>query len=162
MQVEKLLKKLCKELPAFPDGRIDYRNCRESVVVNVFVMQEEKLLILKRSNKVGNYKRYWNVVAGYYDEIKEEKVKALEELKEETGIGEENIKEILVKEIKKITDRKVNKIFYVIPVLVRVVPNCKVEIDWEHTEFKWIDPSEIGNFKTVHGLQEMYEYVINE
>ena len=65
-----LLEKFSKKLPKFPDGRIDYRNSKEAAVVSVFVMCGNELLLLKRSDRVGNYKGRWNVAAGYFDELK--------------------------------------------------------------------------------------------
>ena len=81
----KILKKLKEELPYFSDGRIDYSNSKIAPVIKVFVKYSNKVLLLKRSDKVATYKNKWNTVAGYIDEIKPVKQKAMEELQEELG-----------------------------------------------------------------------------
>jgi 8-oxo-dGTP pyrophosphatase MutT (NUDIX family) len=49
-------------------------------------MKGDKLLILKRSDKVGTYKGLWGGVAGYVEENEEPYETALKEIKEEVGI----------------------------------------------------------------------------
>ena len=51
-----------------------------------FVRYNDEILLLKRSDKVWTYKGKWNVVAGYLDEIKPLREKALEELREKPKI----------------------------------------------------------------------------
>jgi len=64
------VKEFAKKLPKFPDGRIDYTNSDTSLVLTVFIKYKDKILILKRSNKVGTYQGKWNTVTGYLDEPK--------------------------------------------------------------------------------------------
>ena len=71
------LKKFSKTMPHFDDGRIDYHNARKSFVITCFAKFNDEILLLKRSDKVWTYKNRWNVVAGYLDEIKPLKEKAL-------------------------------------------------------------------------------------
>jgi hypothetical protein len=40
------------------------------------------------------------------------------------------------------------------PYLYRVITGKPVHIDWEHDEFRWIEPAELGRFETVPGLAE--------
>lgn len=158
--MSKILEKFYKNLPKFSDGRIDYRGSKESAVINVFIMHDGQLLLLKRSDKVGNYKGRWNVVAGYYDELKSVEEKALEEVGEETGILEGQISNIKTCQNFKLIDKEINKIFYVFPVLIYL--NCKPEIkmDWEHTEYKWIDPADSDGYETVYGLDEILKNIL--
>jgi len=147
------LKKLEKNLPKFRDGRINYKNSKKAVVLTVFVEYDGKILLLKRSNKVATYKGYWNTVAGYYDEPKSLKEKALEELKEETGITKKYVKTIKVGKMFRFHDKKINKIWLVNPILINLKKKPKIKLDFEHTEAIWIKPEEIKKYKIVLNLK---------
>ena len=97
MNEEKILgiiQKFSKKLPHFPDGRINYSSSRTAPVINVVVKHKDKILLLKRSDKVSTYKGKWQTVAGYLDEVKPIKEKVLEELKEEIGVFDNDFKEV--------------------------------------------------------------------
>ncbi|MDG6217994.1 MAG: hypothetical protein QCI00_00945, partial [Candidatus Thermoplasmatota archaeon] len=82
--VEVLLEQFSKQLPKFPDGRIDYTSSDVAPVITVFITFENTMLLLKRSSNVSTYKETWNTVAGYLDSPNQtifEKI--LEELHEE-------------------------------------------------------------------------------
>jgi 8-oxo-dGTP pyrophosphatase MutT (NUDIX family) len=80
------VRRLDAELPHFADGRIDYRGAAVAAVLACFVEWSGKILLLKRSDRVGTYSSLWSMVTGYLDEPKpiEDKVRA--ELLEELGI----------------------------------------------------------------------------
>jgi hypothetical protein len=61
-----LLDEFSKILPKFPDGRINYTTSQRCPVITCFVMYEGKILLLKRSDKVGTYKGFWNSVSGLH------------------------------------------------------------------------------------------------
>lgn len=155
-----ILRKLSRKLPRFKDGRINYLDSREAVVITVFVKYKDEMLILKRSNKVHTYKGFWNTVAGYYDEFKPLKKKALEELFEETTITKKYIKYVKPGKMFRMHDKKINRIWHVNPVLVVLKKKPKIKIDFEHTEYRWIKPSEIKNYKVVPNLMNGLREVI--
>ncbi|HLD18639.1 MAG TPA: NUDIX domain-containing protein [Candidatus Nanoarchaeia archaeon] len=146
-------RKLSKKLPKFPDGRLNYKNSKKAVVLTVFVKFKGKILLLKRSNRVLTYKGYWNTVAGYYDEPKPLRKKALEELKEETGISKKYVKSIKFGKMFRFHDKKINKIWLVNPILIKLKKKPKIKIDFEHTKAIWIKPEEIKNYKIVPNLK---------
>jgi len=41
-----------------------------------------------------------------------------------------------------------------------VKDRCKIRIDWEHTQFKWIKPHEIDNYTTMPKLKETLAQVL--
>ena len=81
-QILSKIQEFADKLPKFDDGRIDYSNSDTAPVITVFVKYKDKILLLKRSNKVNNYPSKWNTVSGYLDEVKPIKNKILEELSE--------------------------------------------------------------------------------
>ncbi|MEK6968351.1 MAG: NUDIX domain-containing protein [Nanoarchaeota archaeon] len=144
--------RLAKKLPRFPDGRLNYKNSKKAVVITVFVEFNSKILLLKRSNKVLTYKGFWNVVAGYYDEPKPLRQKALEELNEETGITKKFVKSIQVGKMFRFHDKKISRIWIVNPVLIRLKKKPRIKLDFEHTESKWVKHEEIKKYKVVPNL----------
>ena len=47
-----IIKEFANKLPKFPDGRIDYSSSDIAPVITVFVKHKDKILLLKRSDKV--------------------------------------------------------------------------------------------------------------
>lgn len=153
------VKELGKNLPRFPDGRIDYSKSDVAPVITVFVRHKDKILLLKRSDRVKTYKGKWNTVAGYIDEMKPIKEKVLEELREEIGIDENVISRIKFGKPYEFEDKNINKSWIVLPVLVELNKEVEIRLDWEHTEHKWIKKEELVNFDTVPNLDRSLENV---
>lgn len=134
-------------------------NLEEKHVVTCFMGHGEKILLLKRSQFVGSYRGRWAGVSGYVEEGNTAYQQALEEIKEETGLDEGDIE--LAKEGKplEIVDQKMDRKWIVHPYRFLVMRADKVEIDWEHTEIRWIDPEDMGEYETVPQLKEAWEEV---
>ncbi|MBI2138580.1 NUDIX domain-containing protein [Candidatus Woesearchaeota archaeon] len=154
-----LINHFSKTLPHFPDGRIDYSGAAKAPVVIVFVKCGKNILLLKRSGKVRAYRRKWQAVAGYLDEIKPLKQKALEELREEAGISPEQIKSWKFGTPYTFNDKRYKKEWIVYPVLVELKKKPAIKIDWEHTEYRWINPKDITKFDRVKNVDVGMEIV---
>ncbi len=155
-EVLETIKKFYKILPKFPDGRINYRNSNIAPVLTVYIKHKNKILLLKRSNKVRTYQGKWNTVAGYLDELKSLREKVLEELREEIGIREDNLLSIKFLNRYKFTDPSIKKTWITYPVIVEI-KNPKIKLDWEHTEHKWIKLEDVRKFDTVPNLGKVLE-----
>ncbi len=153
------VKELIKSLPKFPDGRIDYSHSDLAPVITVFVKSGNQLLILRRSDKVGSYQGKWNTVAGYLDEVKPVRNKVLKELEEEIGVEEDEISSITYGEPWKFRDSEIGRTWLINPVMVELKQKPRIKLDWEHTEFKWIEPSELNDFATVPNLVKSWKKV---
>lgn len=153
-KLPKSLKRLHKKLPKFPDGRINYTDAKEAAVLTCFIEYQGKILLLKRSDQVGTYKGLWNSVAGYLDELKPLEDKVKEELKEELGILEQDIEEIKLGQIFEFTDESIDKTWIIHPVLVKLETEPNIKLDWEHTEYLWINPEEITSYQITPRLDE--------
>jgi len=141
-------------LPKFPDGRIDYSLSDVAPIVTVFVRYRDKILLLKRSDKVGTYRGKWNTVAGYLDDAKPVREKALEELREEIGVREEDISSMRFGEMLEFQDERIGRTWIVNPVLVELKKKPEIKLDWEHIEYKWIKPDELKNFDVTFNLDK--------
>jgi len=160
LDIKTLLQDFSANLPHFPDGRIDYSTSKEAPVLTCFVQFEDKILLLRRSDKVGTYKKMWNAVAGYIDEIVPLEKKIFEELREELGLTEEEIKDIDIAQPYKFTDEKIDKTWIVIPCLARLRKLPEIVLDWEHTNYKWINPAQITDFAIVPELDRSLNSVL--
>ena len=156
-QILSKIQEFADKLPKFDDGRIDYSNSDTAPVITVFVKYKDKILLLKRSNKVNNYPSKWNTVSGYLDEVKPIKNKILEELSEELDIQENIIKNINYGKYWKLVDKKINKTWLIYPVIVELNKKPPIKLDWEHTDFKWIKPENITDFDIVTKLDKSLE-----
>jgi 8-oxo-dGTP pyrophosphatase MutT (NUDIX family) len=152
-----IIKEFSEKLPKFSDGRIDYSNSNIAPVIIIFIKYKNEILLLKRSDKVRTYQGKWNTVAGYLDGIKPIQEKALEEIQEETKINQENILSIQIRKFYEFNDREINKTWIIVPVLAELKNKCEIKLDWEHLEYKWIDPKELKNFNVVSNLEESFK-----
>jgi 8-oxo-dGTP diphosphatase len=128
-----------------------------SVVTCLLLDKNENILILKRSDKVRTYKGCWSGVAGYVEEGEEPVDTAFKEIREETGLTNNDIELIKTLEPIEFTDfyEEEKYDWKVYPFLFRVQKENKIRIDWEHISYRWIKPSDIDKFETVPRLREV-------
>jgi len=126
-------------------------------VVTCLLENNGKILILKRSNKVKTYKGLWGGVAGYIEQDEDPFITSIKEIKEEVGLEKNEIKFIKKSEPIFFNDDYNGKKYHWIihPFLYSVENKNKIKIDWENSEFKWINPSDIVNFNTVPHFKEI-------
>ncbi len=133
-------------------SKITDSTLEEKHVVTCFLEHGGKILILRRSTKVGTYQRSWAGVSGYMEttDIRQ----AFTEISEETELYKNDLKLIKKGEPLEVIDRSLNRKWIVHPFLFHVKAPEKIKIDWEHTEVKWIKPRELAKYKTVPGLDK--------
>jgi len=126
-------------------------------VVSCILFRKGKILLLRRSKKVSTYKGFWGVVAGYVEENEKPEETAYKEIKEEVGIRRNDIK--LLKRMEPITvlDKYDGKEYNwrIHPFLFELKRDVDVKVDWEHINYKWVEPENIVKFKTVPCLKEI-------
>ena len=127
------------------------------VVTCLLINKDQELLILKRSNQVRTYKGMWGGVAGYIEKNEEPIDTAYKEIKEEVGLNKKNVKLIKEHDILKFTDiYKENRYDWEIhPFLFETEKKSKIQIDWEHTTYRWISPTKIKQFNTVPHFRDL-------
>lgn len=127
--------------------------------VNAFIMNKGKLLLLKRVNRINNYPRKWNVVAGYLNEMNPLK-RTYMEIEEETGLKIKDLR--LVRKAKKfrLKDNVLGKTWIVNAFLFETGKK-RVKLNWEHSAFRWIKPEELKTFDSVFGLEKAVEKVMD-
>ena len=125
-------------------------------IVTSFIKNNDKVLILKRSDKVKSMKCLWAGVSGIIEKSDTTPLaRAKIEIFEETGIGEEEIKLLKANEQIKIESAQYkNHEWNIFPFLFST-KNSKIKLNWENSEFKWIKPNEIKNYETVPELEKI-------
>ncbi len=125
-------------------------------IVTSFLKNDDKVLILKRSDKVKSMKGLWAGVSGIIEKDDSSPLsRAKIEIFEETGIKREQIN--LLKEsqqMKIISPQYKNHKWNIFPFLFKV-ENPEIKLNWENSEFEWIKPSSIVNYKTVPSLDKI-------
>lgn len=131
------------------EGTVEVPKVKETHVVSCIVRDREKILILKRSAKVGTFRGFWSGVSGYVEDDETPDITSKKELSEEIGYRAEP-----VRRGDRITVRDGDIIWHVHPYLFEA-HDLDVEIDWEHTEYRWVLPCDIKEYETVPGLDRV-------
>lgn len=139
-------------------SKVDDESLEEKHVVTCFLEHDNKILILRRSNKVGTYRRSWAGVSGYIETTDTDQ--AYTEISQETQLFKNDVKLIKKGKPVEVIDRNLNRKWIVHPFLFHVRAPDKIKIDWEHTEARWIKPNELSKYETVPGLAEALARVL--
>jgi 8-oxo-dGTP pyrophosphatase MutT (NUDIX family) len=137
-------------------GQVDYHDIRYAPVINCVVKHQEKILLVERSSDMNYYPGYWNGISGFLDDKQDLEQKVRQELKEEIGLDEQDIKSIKYGEIFHQDEPKYNKTWIVHPVLVEVKTD-KIKLDWEAQNYKWLSFFEAKEYKLLPGFDKVLQ-----
>jgi len=147
--VPEIVKEMSQNLPRFGDGRINYSSADIVPTISIIVQYKGEILIFKRSEELNAYPGLWNGVSGYLDEVQPIKGKVFEELLEETQISKDIIKLINFSEPFDFYDEHIPCKWVVYPIRVVLKQKLEIKLSWENSEYQWVIPKNIKNFKTV-------------
>ena len=125
-------------------------------VVTCFLEHEGMLLVLRRSQDVMTHRGKWAGVSGSI-EAHSALDQALKEIQEETGLGPDDVQLLRAGEANEVADEEYGVRWKVHPFHFRVTDPSLIRLDWEHSESRWIRPSEMSNLDTVPMLRETWE-----
>ncbi len=131
----------------------------EKHVVTSFLEYDNKILILRRSQRVGTYQKKWAGVSGYIEEGNTSFEQSLEEIGEETHLSPLDLELIKKGQVLEVVDEDLGRKWVVHPYRFRVKDPTQVRIDWEHQEARWILPQDLVRYSTVPKLKETWERV---
>lgn len=152
-----ILKEGDKAIIDADEGTIDIPGVDERKVITVIAKKGDKVLILKRSDKVSTYKGQWAGVSGGLQPGEVPLEAARREMKEETGlkIGQ---KEFAIRG-EPVYARDGEVLWEIHPFLAEIKEES-IALDWEHDEYRWISPTDIGNYPTVPKLDKVIETLL--
>lgn len=128
---------------------------RSTKIITCFLKNGNKILILKRSNKVKSMKGLWAGISGIIEKNETPLERAKIEIFEELGINNDQIKLIKESEEMRITSPQYeNHEWEVYPFLFSI-ENPQIKLNWENSEYKWIKIDEILNYETVPSLDKV-------
>ena len=128
---------------------------RSTRIITAFIKNNNKILILKRSDKVRSMKGLWSGVSGIIEKGETPINRAKIEIFEEVGIKENKIN--LVKSVEKIkisSPQYENHEWEVFPFLFET-NETEIKLNWENSEYKWINVNELKNYETVPSLDKI-------
>ncbi len=131
-------------------GAVDLPDVAAKPVVSAFLRNRGRFLVVRRSEKVGTFQGRWSAVSGYLEGDEDTRDRALQEIREETGIAQPKF----VAAGKPIITRHGSTAFVVHPFLFDVGTR-EVTLDWENVEFRWIASDKVGGLETVPRLQDV-------
>ena len=128
---------------------------RSTKIVTSFIRDNDKLLILKRSDKVKSMKGLWAGISGIIENNEEPLSRAKIEIFEEVGITEDNITLVKATEEMRINSPQYkNHEWEIFPFLFES-NKPTIKLNWENSDYKWIDIEELEKYETVPSLQKV-------
>jgi 8-oxo-dGTP pyrophosphatase MutT (NUDIX family) len=124
-------------------------------IVTCFLRSQNKILILKRSNKVKSMKGLWAGISGIIEKNESPLSRAKIEIFEELGINHEQIQLVKEAEEMRIVSPQYENHEWQVYAFLFDVANPKINLNWENSEYKWINVEEISDYETVPSLEKV-------
>jgi ADP-ribose pyrophosphatase YjhB (NUDIX family) len=138
---------------------------RQTHVVSCFLvrtdMDQPRLLIVQRSQRVGSYKARWAAISGFLETGVTPDEQAYTEIREETGLQGNQIRMLKRGKVIEYEDASIGRHWYIHPFLFEVLTPHAITLDWEAIKMQWIVPSEILDYETVPKLEEAYKSAVD-
>ena len=128
---------------------------KKTRIVTSFLKHNDKILILKRSDKVKTMKGLWAGVSGIIENNEPPIERAKIEIFEELGIDQQYIK--LIKSAKELTiesPQYTSHKWVIFPFLF-ATEKSEIKLNWENSEFRWISVNQLKEFHTVSSLEKV-------
>src|SRR5262249_22925573 len=120
-------------------------------VVTAFVRRQERVLTVRRSDRVSSYRGKWAGISGYVGSGELPDDAALREVWGETGLFPGFLGGGLPLDV---DDAETDRAWRVHPFLVAASADSEPRLDWEAAESRWVLPEELAALDTVPGLSE--------
>lgn len=126
-------------------------------VVTAFLTHEHRVLLARRSERVGTYRGMWAGISGYVERLPLDQ--AYVEISEEADLPREDVRLRGIGIPIEIEDTALDRAWLVYPFLFEVSRPDSMAFDWEAEETRWVSPEEIIGLRTVPGLARALESV---
>jgi ADP-ribose pyrophosphatase YjhB (NUDIX family) len=123
--------------------------------------QSVRILIVRRSQRVGSYHGLWAGISGFVEPNVTPDEQAFVEIAEETALLPEQVLMLKRGKIVEHLDEELGRHFYIHPLLFRTLAPEQIKTDWEASEMRWIEPSDLLQYETVPKLPEAFASAIS-
>ena len=131
-------------------GTLELPDVRAVHVVTALLRNQGRILIVRRSEKVGSFRGRWSAVSGYLEGREVPKTRAVREIREETGI-----RGAIFRAASSPVLARDDATMYVVHPFLFDVPGRRVRLDWENVEHRWIRPTDLDRYDTVPRLRDV-------
>jgi 8-oxo-dGTP pyrophosphatase MutT (NUDIX family) len=126
---------------------------RRTEVVTAFVRHAGRLLLVRRSDRVRSFAGHWAAISGYLEDPTP-LAQAYRELREETGLGERQLRLVAAGAPLEVSAPQTATLWVVHPFLFETDDPTAVRLDWEASELRWVRPEDLTDYRTVPRLRE--------
>jgi len=138
----------------------DQSHKKTSMVVTSVLKNQNEVLVLRRSMKVKTMQEKWAGVSGYLEKNEDLLSRALIEIYEETRINKDDL--ILRKIFNQFGVQIHNELMIIIQPFCFVSNTRNVVLDWEHSDYYWMNKKEMDNFEFVPRLKQIISRCFEE
>ena len=138
----------------------DQSHKKTSMVVTSVLKNQNEVLVLRRSMKVKTIQEKWAGVSGYLEKNEDLLSRALIEIYEETRINKDEL--ILRKIFNQFGVQIHNELMIIIQPFCFVSNTRNVVLDWEHSDYYWMNKKEMDNFEFVPRLKQIISRCFEE
>jgi len=136
-------------------GTVELPGVRATPVVSAVLRNRGRILIVRRSQKVGSFRGRWSAISGHLEGREDPKARAMREVREETGLRGLSLRA----RGSPVLARGDSTMYVVHPFLFDVTSR-RVRLDWENVEHRWVHPKELDRFQTVPRLKDVVATVL--
>ena len=124
-------------------------------IVTTFLTNSDKILLLKRSQKVKSMKNMWAGISGIIEGDEKPVKRAKIEVYEEVGIEESDIQLIKQGDMILIESPQYDNHQWEVYPFLFSCNNREIKLNWENSDSKWIDVHELSDYATVPNLDKV-------
>jgi len=136
-------------------GSVELPDVKGKRVVTAILRNRGRILIVRRSEKVGTFQGRWSAISGHIEGREDPKHRAIVEVREETGL-----RGIVFRSAGDPVLARDGATMYIVHPFLFDAPSRLVRLDWENVEHRWIRPEELARFKTVPRLPDVVAAVL--
>ncbi len=145
--------------PPAADGNMAVRT---TGIVTAFVrdVRTDKVLLLRRSNRVRTMRGKWSGVSGIIEGNEKPLNRAKTEIFEEAGITKSKIRLIRSADGIRIKSPQYRNHEWVVSAFLFEADSPSVRLNWENSDYRWVRISEMGKYETVPDLYRVMSCLI--
>lgn len=136
-------------------GSVELPDVKAKRVVTAILRNQGRILIVRRSEKVGTFRGRWSAISGHIEGRENPRHRAIAEVREETGL-----RGIVLRSGGDPVFARDGATMYVVHPFLFDAPSRRVRLDWENVEHRWIRPEELHRFETVPRLTDVVAAIL--